>query len=33
MKKRITRKMIRERIKKYEISIDDLDKKAIIEFK
>lgn len=33
MTKGITRKMIRERLKKYEITIDDLDKNAIIEFK
>lgn len=33
MSKDITRKMIRERLKKYEISIEDLDKNAIIEFK
>lgn len=33
MSKGITRKMIRERLKKYEISIEDLDRNAIIEFK
>lgn len=33
MTKGITRKMIRDRLKRYEISIDDLDKNAIIEFK
>jgi Transposase len=33
MNKGITRKEVRERLKKYEISIDDLDKTAIISFK
>ena len=33
MSKGITRKMVRDRLKKFEISIDDFDKKAIIEFK
>lgn len=33
MKQRTTRKMIRDRLKKYEISIDDLDKTAIKNFK
>ena len=33
MTKGITRKMIRERLKEYEITIDDFDKNAIIEFK
>ena len=29
----VTRKMVRDRLKKFEINIDDFDKKAIIEFK
>lgn len=33
MKQRTTRKMIRDRLKKYEISIEDLDKTAIKNFK
>lgn len=33
MTKGTTRKMIRERLKKYEIAIEDLDKNSIIEFK
>lgn len=33
MTKGITRKMVRERLKKYEISIEDLDKNTIIDFK
>lgn len=33
MSKGITRKMIRDRLKKYEITLDKLDKNLIIEFK
>lgn len=33
MTKGITKKMVRARLKKYEISIKDLDKNAIIDFK
>ena len=33
MSKGITRKMIRDRLKKYEITLDELDKNLIIEFK
>lgn len=33
IKQRTTRKMIRDRLKKYEISIDDLNKTVIKNFK
>ena len=33
MTKGITRKMVHDRLKKFEISIEDLDKTALIEFK